>query len=178
MKKVYTYAMMALMMALTMTTFTSCDKDAMEARTLNGGWTGYIDTYYYDRWGVSGESFRTTMYFDRIDRYGGSGYEVDYDIRSPYSDYYYCPFDWEIYNGVIRIRYADSWNDVLIYNYHLDYDYFEGYMDDGVSANRIHFTLYYDDSFNWGRYWNMRSVTDSNGVKANGIFAKSKGIKE
>ena len=118
------------------------------------------------------------MYFDRIDRYGGSGYEVDYDTRSPYSDYYYCPFDWEIYNGVIRIRYADSWNDVLIYNYHLDYDYFEGYMDDGVSANRIHFTLYYDDSFNWGRYWNMRSVTDSNGVKANGIFAKSKGIKE
>ena len=173
MKKIYIYLTMAV---IAMMSFSSCeDSDTLRARTLEGTWTGYIDTYYYDRWGLSGNSYRTTMFFDRLDRYGGTGYEVDYDMNSPYRDYYYCPFEWDVYNGTIRIRYADSWNDVLIYDYHLDYDYFEGYMDDGVSSNRIHFTLYYDNSFNWDPYWGgMRSATSSNnsGVKASGKFAK------
>ena len=92
MKKLFTYLTMAL---VTVTMFTSCDKlwrdseDREEAYTLEGTWTGYIDTYIYDRYGLSGDSYRTTMYFERENSYGGWGYEVDYDMYSRYDDYYY-----------------------------------------------------------------------------------------
>lgn len=49
MKKVYTYAMMALMMALTMTTFTSCmTRDEAIAYDLSGEWEGYMGEDYYE----------------------------------------------------------------------------------------------------------------------------------
>ena len=74
MKKLYTFLAMAM---TTMMTFTSCDvdyEDRMEARTLEGTWTGYIDNYYYDRWGLTGNSYRTAFYFERENAYGGWGY--------------------------------------------------------------------------------------------------------
>ena len=98
MKKLFTY--LTVMMALAaMPLFTSCDvrfwediEDREEARTLEGTWSGYIDTYFYDRFGVSGDSYRTSMYFERENSYGGWGYEVDYNVNSRYDDYYYCEF--------------------------------------------------------------------------------------
>ena len=189
MKKMFTYMAMA---AMTMALFTSCDvhwdwedmEDRCEASMLDGTWTGQIDTYYYDRWGLTGDSYRTTMYFEQEDAYSGWGYEVDYDLRDRYSDYYYCEFEWEVYKGSIRIRYADSWNDVYIYDYRLNGNRFEGRMDDGSSKD-ILFRLNYDGAFSWG-YWNSRSDTRGDGVsdsisgegthdrvKASGVFAKS-----
>lgn len=154
MKKIYTYLTVALLAMTTTTLLTSCDdQDAMEARTLDGSWTGYIETYFQDRWGVTGNSYRTTMYFHQRDRYGGTGYEVDYNTQSRYSDYYYCEFDWEVYQGEIHIRYADTWDDVYIYDYRLTQSNFEGYMDDGTYRD-IYFNLYYDGSFNWNPYRN------------------------
>jgi hypothetical protein len=181
MKQMFTYMAMAMM---TMALFTSCDRefwedmeDRCEASTLDGTWTGYIDTYYYDRWGLTGDNFRTTMYFERENAYGGWGYEVDYDLNSRYSDYYYCEFRWDIYKGSIRIRYADSWNDVYINNYSLSSDYFKGRMDDGTTKD-IYFKLAYDGRFDWG-YWTRgctRSMTNdstaNNKVMASGKFAK------
>jgi hypothetical protein len=176
MKKLFTYLTMAL---VTVTMFTSCDElwrdseDREEAYTLEGTWTGYIDTYIYDRYGLSGDSYRTTMYFERENSYGGWGYEVDYDMYSRYSDYYYCEFKWEVYGGEIRIRYADSWNDVYIYDYSLSDYHFSGYMDDGTSRD-IHFSLSYDDRFDWS-YW-TRSFTrsaDHKNVQASGKFAEA-----
>ena len=182
MKLLYTYLTTALM---AMVTLTSCEpymdwEDRHEARTLDGTWTGYIDTYYYDRWGLTGDSYRTTMYFERESAYSGWGYEVDYDLNSRYSDYYYCEFEWDIYKGSIRIRYADSWNDVYINDYRLNSTRFEGYMDDGSSKDII-FRLNYDSSFDWG-YCNTRSMTRSassdstttasSKVIASGKFAK------
>ena len=151
MKKIYTYMMMVLM-ALPMLTLTSCDRDAQdryEARTLEGTWTGYIDTYYFDRWGKRGETFRTSIYFGRENPYGGWGYEIDYNISNRYVDYY-CEFRWEVYNGRIRIKYDDSWGYVYIYDHNISPDggFFEGYMDDGTSRD-IHFQLTYDNAFNW-----------------------------
>ena len=176
MKKLFTYLTMAL---VTVTMFTSCDElwrdseDREEAYTLEGTWTGYIDTYIYDRYGLSGDSYRTTMYFERENSYGGWGYEVDYDMYSRYDDYYYCEFKWEVYGGEIRIRYADSWNDVYIYDYSLSDYHFSGYMDDGTSRD-IHFSLSYDNRFDWG-YW-TRSFTrsaDHKNVQASGKFAEA-----
>ena len=181
MKKLFTF--LTMMMAVTTTTlFTSCDarfwvddEDRDEARTLEGTWSGYIDTYFYDRFGISGDTYRTTMYFERENGYGGWGYEVDYNIYSRYDDYYYCEFRWEVINGAIRIRYADSWNDVYIYDYVLDDYYFSGYMDDGCRDREVSFTLTYDSQFDWG-YWTRgftRGSSENNkGFKASGEFAK------
>ena len=182
MKKIYTFLLMAM---TAMTVLTSCeDRDADEARTLDGTWTGYIDTYYQDRWGLAGNSYRTTMYFRQHDRYGGIGYEVDYDLNSRYDDYYYCEFEWEVYNGEIVIHYADSWDNVYIYDYHLSSSRFEGYIDDGTTRD-IYFELYYDGSFDWGRYHNYyyaptRSATpsaDSTEVHGDGFHAAGKFAK-
>ena len=176
MKRIYTFFAMATM---AMTIFTSCERlneaeDRHEARTLDGTWTGYIDTYYTDRWGLTGDNYRTTMYFERDNAYGGWGYEVDYDVNSRYSDYYYCEFEWEVFNGTIRISYADSWNDVYIRDYCLDDYYFDGYMDDGTTKD-IRFRLTYDNRFDgspWHRTATRGAANDSK-VKASGIFANT-----
>ena len=177
MKQLYTYIAMTM---IAMTTLTSCEPfedwlDTKEARTLDGNWTGYVETYYYDRWGLTGDSYRTTMYFERESAYGGWGYEVDYDLNSCYSDYYYCEFRWEVYKGSIRISYADSYNDIFIRDYSLSDNYFEGYMDDGTTTDII-FKLNYDYRFDWS-FWRGNSFTraanDGTTVKASGKFAKA-----
>ncbi len=160
MKKIFTYTMMFITSMMMMTTFTSCDRngywdyensaDRSEAYTLEGTWTGYIDTYFRDRWGISGNTYRTTMQFNRTNAYGGTGYEIDYNLYDNYV-YYYCAFDWEVLNGVIRIKYDDSWGTVLIYDYALSGNTFRGYMDDGTTRG-ISFSFVYDGNFNWGRW--------------------------
>lgn len=176
MNKFYTSIAMTMIALLT---FTSCEpieilddmEDRHEARTLDGTWSGYIDTYYVDRWGLTGDSYRTTMYFERENAYGGWGYEVDYDLYSRYSDYYYCEFRWEVYGGTIRISYDDSWNDVYISNYSLTDNYFKGTMNDGTSTD-ILFNLAYDSRFDWS-YWqggHTRGGNDGTTVKASGKF--------
>lgn len=188
MKKMNTLLTMGLTAIMTLTMLTACgfefgvydddpyyrdDYDSAEARTLDGTWTGYIDAYYRDRFGLSGDSYRTTMYFERENHYGGWGYEVDYNMNSRYNDYYYCKFRWEVIDGNVRIQYADSWNDVWIYNYQLDSYYFSGQMDDGVGGSRIRFQLRYDGSFDWS-FWTRgytRSADGTGAFKASGAFA-------
>ena len=180
MKKIFTTLTMMMAVATT-TLFTSCDRfwedmeDREEARTLEGTWSGYIDTYFYDRFGVSGDSYRTSMYFERENSYGGWGYEVDYNVYTRYNDYYYCEFSWEVISGAIRIRYADSWNDVYIYDYVLDDYHFSGLMDDGCCDRRVNFSLTYDSRFEWD-YW-TRGITrgtseEGKAFRASGEFAK------
>ena len=89
MKKIFNYITVAIIALTTATVFTSCDEDEMEAWTLDGTWTGYVETYYRDRWGWEGSQYRTAMYFDKRNTYGGTGYEVDYNVNSRYDDYYY-----------------------------------------------------------------------------------------
>ena len=183
MKKIFTLITMAVL-ALT---FAACDNryyddyyrgsdyyDSEDAFVLEGTWTGYIETYLYDRFGMTGNDYRTTMYFERENAYGGWGYEVDYNLRSRYKDYYYCEFRWEVVGGDICVRYADSWNDVFISDYTLNSNYFNGYMDDGTSKDIV-FRLAYDSRFDWS-YWNTGYYTRSDDggkkVMASGKFAK------
>lgn len=139
----------------------SCDKDQWKAFLLEGTWTGYIEAYYQDRMGTSSESFRTALYFHQDGSYGGTGYEVDYDTRSPYSGYYYCEFTWTVRDGSIYINYADTWNTVRIYDYTLNLTSFRGYMDDGTQRD-IYFDLSPSSSFDWDVY--RRSWRDTRGV--------------
>lgn len=163
----------SLLFVLCSLLLTACDKDAMKAFVLEGTWTGYLETYYQDRWGISGQTFRTAMCFVQESAYSGMGYEVDYNLHSPYHDYYYCDFWWHIHDGVIYIDYADSWNTVRIYDYKLNLSTFRGYMDDGT-GREIYFELLPDSQFEWHRYQTWRSKGDAGaGYHASGVFEKS-----
>ena len=168
MKKIYT---LIVMMSVALVTLTSCNKDAEEANTLNGQWSGYVSTYYYDRWGLTGEDYRTTISFEQTDLYGGTGFEVDFDLNNPYGSYYYSPITWHVQNGVIRIYYTYDNYYVDIYKYVLNSNHFSGYMDDGTNRD-IQFSLTYDGSTDWSRYrhgsnWRRRAqasdVTEETG---------------
>ena len=156
MKKFYTYFSMVLMLSMATVTFTSCEtEDQYEADTLIAGdWQGYLGTYYYDRWGLGGNTYETVIHFTSSG-YGatsGRGYEVDYDTRSPFYDYAYCEFSWSIVNGVITLIYDDSmWYPVYITNYSLSSSYFSGYMNDGTNRD-IRFKLENVRFDNWDTY--------------------------
>ena len=181
MKQMFTYLAMA---TIAITMFTSCDRDWLdreEARTLDGTWTGYIDNYYYDRWGLSGDTYRTAMYFDRSNTYGGYGYEVDYDARDRYNSWF-CEFKWEVAHGCIHIMYYDKdYSDIYINDYQLDDYHFSGYMDDGYCDSETYFSLSYESYFDWG-YWTRGITRGTAGdgeyhSQASSIFAK-KNTKE
>lgn len=126
MKKVYTYAMMALMMALTMTTFTSCmTRDEAIAYDLSGEWEGYMGEDYYSYWGYegTGREYDTIIRFSRAghsySRGATSGYgeQVDYD---PYNrDSRYREFLWSVAGGRIRLTY-DTGQIIYIYDYEIN----------------------------------------------------------
>ncbi|MCR4958814.1 MAG: hypothetical protein K6B13_09495 [Prevotella sp.] len=158
MKKIYTYITMVLMLSMATVTFTSCEtEDQYEADTLvTGDWQGYLGTYYYDRWGLTGNTYETVIRFGS-NGYGatsGRGYEVDYDTRSRFNDYAYCEFSWSIVNGVITLIYDDSmWTPVYISDYSLSSKYFSGYMDDGTRRG-IQFRL---ENVRFGYWDNYRN---------------------
>jgi len=171
MKRHYTYMVMAVV-ALSATMLTACNRDAEEANTLNGQWTGYISTYYEDRWGLTGEDYRTTICFVQRDMYGGTGYEVDYDVRDPYGSYYYSPIRWSVNNGIINIYYSYDDYYVEISRYTLNSNAFSGYMYDGTRRD-IYFSLSYVGNVDWDRYrngpnWRRSAATDSDDVVVNG----------
>ena len=178
MKKLTTIFAMAFMAVMTMSLFVSCDEDDEIAYTLNGTWTGNLSAYYQDRWGLVGDHYRTTITFYN----DGTGEEVDYDVRSPYRDYSYCPFIWTVNNGTITLRYQDSnWAPVYIYDYSLNSNYFSGYMDDGTSRDIV-FRLSYDGSFNWNPFYGrgyakgnnvLTRTTSGKKAVAMGAFAKA-----
>lgn len=175
MKKMYTYLAMAMMAMMSLTSCTLDYEDRAEARTLEGTWTGVIDHYYYDRWGLSGDSYSTAFYFERENAYGGWGYEVDYDMRNP-ADYWYCEFSWEIVHGTICIQYYDrDYSEIRIYDYMLDDYRFSGDMDDGYADTRTHFSLTYNNHFNWNRWTRgiTRGATDDYHCQAGGKFLKT-----
>ena len=157
MKKTYSYLMMLLAMTAAMTVFTSCedDDDYIAQQLRDCDWQGYIDTYYSSRWSLSGSTYETVMHFESRGEYytSGRGCEVDYDTRSPYSDYAYCTFSWCIVEGNVILIYDDSkWNTTWIRDYRLTATNFYGYIDDG-SNRRIRFDLESTADYgDWGRY--------------------------
>ncbi|MCI6159987.1 MAG: hypothetical protein MR681_01450 [Prevotella sp.] len=175
-----------LMVAVLSFTFTSCYyqddiPDALSGDFYGKTWTGTIESYYSDRWGLYGDQYRTTLQFNAEGHSFGTGYEVDYDINNPYGNYYYCKFTWEVRNGIITLRYADTdFMPVYIYEYRLSQDYFEGYLDDGTNRE-IFFRLRAVNNFDWNPYWgyyySKASRSASPGklkFSSNGVFANGK----
>ena len=166
MRKIYTNTMMVLMLALTMMTFTSCDKDTMLAWDLDGLWSGtIIGDYYYDRYGLAGDIYDTEIYFYQNGDFsrGGTGYQVDRNRETRrYTRY---NFDWTVRDQRIYIYYnpgATIYHDVVIREYEI-YDvgrtsHFRGYLDDAYDGTQL-------GSFDLVKVSeNMRSVTAEEGA--------------
>ncbi len=156
--KKFTSILTMMLIAAMAFTFTSCE-DEYIADNLSGGtfygktWQGTIEQYYHDRWGLTGNHYRTVMQFNNEGYTSGTGYEVDYDLNDPYGSYYYSEFDWSVYNGTITIRYADTgYAPVYIYDYELSSSWFEGYFDDGTASD-TYFRLRSINDFDWDPYW-------------------------
>ena len=163
MKKINTYLVMALMVVLTMTTFSSCDKDTRLAMDLNGIWSGTIvGDYYVDRYsGVVREDVYDTeicFYQDGDFSKGGTGYQIDRNRDT--RQYTRFNFDWTVRNQRIYIRYNDGYEIVI-----RDYDIYD-------VGSTMHFSGIFDDaidgtptaSFNLVKVSNMRSVADEEGA--------------
>lgn len=163
--KKFTSIITMMMLAMMVFTFTSCEDEEI-AQGLAGSegriWEGTISKYYYDRWGVTGDHYRTTIEFvgDVWHWTRGKGYEVDYDMNDPRGSYWYSEFEWRVNNRVIELRYADTnYEPVYISDYYLTDNRFEGYMDDGTNSE-IKFSLYLVKDFNWD-YYNKYSYYDN-----------------
>ncbi|MDE6688920.1 MAG: hypothetical protein K2J86_03415 [Prevotella sp.] len=157
MKKIYTFTKMMLIALVAMTAFSSCEQDdSYDAETLcKGYWQGYLGVYYKNHWNVSGEEYATEMHFAHNGSYytSGRGYEVDYDLRNPYSNYAYCTFKWFIVDGEITLIYDDAiWDPVYIRRYTLHSSHFYGYISDGTTRD-IRFEFENVATSEWdGRY--------------------------
>lgn len=184
MKRIHALLTMVAIAMLSFT-FTSCDEDERISEDLSGfrgagkTWQGTIEHYYYDRWGLTGNTYRTTMFFSGDSYNSGTGYEVDYDIHDPYNNFAYSEFTWSVSWGTITLRYADTgWRPVHISDYTLDRGFFEGYIDDGYSDDEIYFSLKAIREFNWDPYWRSSSIwtraSDGETVRfaSKGVFAK------
>lgn len=137
---------------------TSGIEESVPEIVMGGGdrliWQGFINQYYQDRFGLSGEHYCTVIEFVGDYSHGtkGRGYEVDYDMNDPYGSFWYSEFEWSIDNRVITLSYADTgYEPVKIYDYWLNSNYFEGYMDDGTN-NHLWFKLRLIQDFDWDRY--------------------------
>ena len=161
MKKIYNFLMMFVVAATACTGLMSCDEDDqyIADQLRNRDWQGYIGTYYQDRWGLSGSDYATVMHFTSKDAWytSGRGEELDYDTRSPHSDYAYCTFKWFIVDGEITLIYDDSmWQPIYIIDYSLNGSRFRGYIYDGTNR-RIQFDLRNEGYEDWGYYNNSGS---------------------
>jgi hypothetical protein len=163
MKKIYTYAMMALMSVLTMTTFTGCmTEDEAIAYDLSGEWEGYMGEDYYSYWGYegTGREYDTAIRFYRkgysYSRGATSGYgeQVDYD---PYhNDSRYREFLWSVSGGRIRLSY-DTGQVVYIYDFNINNSRFTGYMECG-NYKEIYFNLYKTTVDRWNTYYDWSQM--------------------
>ncbi|MBR1546800.1 MAG: hypothetical protein IJ633_08435 [Prevotella sp.] len=161
MKRFYTYAMMALMSALAMTTFTSCDSDTQLAYDLDGVWSGVIvGDYYYDRYGLVEEVYDTEICFYQDGDFsrGGTGYQIDRNRNTRrYTEF---EFEWRVSNGRIHIYYDDGY-EIIIRDYEI-YDmgrttHFRGYFDDVWDGSSM-------ASFDLVKVAGLRSVADEEGA--------------
>ncbi len=151
MKKLTSFLTVALMTIVCLS-FTSCDKDADRAYTLDGVWKGNMYIWYGDY-----ESTYSIIEFDQesITANYGTGRWIDYYDTNYWSGHNYTPsrrFEWSVRNGNIYISFYDGSSNITIYNYTLSDNYFSGTMD-AANGNRVTFSLSkYGNAYNWNDY--------------------------
>ena len=150
MKKLFYNILTMAVIATAAVSFSSCE-DAEIAYTLEGTWRGnmYISTDYNGR---TYNTVYTEITFDR-DPYtiaSGTGYWVDYYNDSPWGSSVANHITWEVDNRTIYIRFREDGTRMIISDYHLNDDYFYGWLDDGGIP--VEFELRHTSSPNWNSY--------------------------
>nr|WP_296088049.1 hepatitis A virus cellular receptor 1 [uncultured Prevotella sp.] len=149
MKKFTSFLTVALM-ALMSLTFTSCDEDADIAYTLDGTWSGYMNTsvsYNNRKYYSSTADITFNAGYD-----SGDGYWLDTYSNAPW-DYVANRITWQVRNGMIYIYFRDTREDAVIRNYHLDDRYFYGEIEFNSTNAWIEFKFVKTSSPNWNRYY-------------------------
>lgn len=154
-KTLATYMMLALF-ALCMN---ACNEDDDIAMTLDGIWEGEVASEYFShRWGVQTEyqAVDIEFYTDPYRYAKGTGVEYDYQRNGRYIE---CYFNFEVYNGIIYIDYADG-SYVAIRNYRLSNNHFSGEFIDYDTGN-------YLANFNFVKVtdWRHNRYTRSGGIE-------------
>lgn len=164
MKKLTSYLAIMALAALSFT-FSSCEQDDNdEAMTLAGEWQGDMHVAMeYDN--TEYDAFNTVMRFDynQYSYASGTGYEIDYYNNSFWGrDYVAYSFYWSVKNGNIYIHYNEDNSDVVIYDYNLDYNYFEGTIKS--NNQNVYFQLTKTSSqYDWDTYdygWDYNNPYD------------------
>lgn len=138
MKKFYHLVLLAFM-AITATTFTSCDEDTQIALTLEGVWQGnmYVSASWNGR-DYYATSTEITFEGDDFHWSHGTGYWADYYSGAPW-DYVANHIQWRVVNRSIEVYFIEEGTTVYIEDYSLSDNYFSGYIQDG--DNDVEFRL-------------------------------------
>lgn len=156
-------------MTIVCLSFTSCDKDADRAYTLDGVWKGNMYIWYGEY-----ESSYSIIEFDQysITSNYGTGYWIDYYDGNYWNGYNYRPyrtFSWSVNNGTIYIRFNDGSSEVTIYDYSLSDNYFSGTMN-AANGNKVSFTLSkYGNAYKWNDYNYSESPASIDKVNSDSI---------
>lgn len=175
MKKKISMLMALVVVALMSMTFISCDDDDSDvAYTLAGTWEGNMQVYY-QYGGVTYEATYSQICFsqDPYSYSSGRGYWIDYYNRGGWgSDYIANHINWTVSNGNIYVHFIEEGTDIVITNYGLDDNYFDGeIVMDGVYTR---FSLTHTSSPNWSNFhygYDFNYYYGYGYAKPNGKFA-------
>lgn len=148
---------LALGLATTMCTFTSCDEDEMQGVALSGCWEGDFgmsyDYQYRGEWYTVDADYTDLEFIPYSDSYrAGYGYQVDFYRRGPWDKVYHS-FSWEIRSGTIYLDYCQSGENELntfLRDYEMTNNYLRGYF--GYSNTPFRLTKY-KDYYDWSPYY-------------------------
>lgn len=132
---------------------TACDgSDEYIADTLWGTWEGdmYVSSEYNGR--VYDATYSVIQFDRNKDSYAsGTGYWIDYYSNAPW-DYVANHITWEVYNGYIHVYFIEEGSNLDIYDYWLDYDYFNGYIYNGYGT-QVEFRLQKTGAPSWSNFY-------------------------
>lgn len=150
-------AMTLVVATLGSLTLQSCYEDDDIGRSLEGTWRGYMGVYslygnsrYTSEYSVvqfSANPFRATS---------GTGYWIDYYGDTPWGRNYIANhFRWNVVSSVIYIHLIEEGTELMISQYRLTEDYFEGIIREGnygFDDPGIRFSLVHVNSPNWDSF--------------------------
>lgn len=181
MKQISTLMAMMLVTLLSFT-FTSCDEDSDIAYTLEGTWRGnmYVSSTYNGR---TYDATYSEICFLR-DPYtysSGSGYWIDYYRNTGWGRNYVANhINWTVDNGTIAVYFVEEGTSVMIRDYRLSDNYFQGTIYHGTqmvdfSLTHVSSPNWNDFDYGWSYYGYSRAVTDSASVSERPVrFIRSK----
>lgn len=150
-------AMVLAVATLGSLTLQSCYDDDDIGRTLEGTWRGYMGIYsLYDNDRYQSEYSELQFSANPFRATSGTGYWIDYYGYTPWGRNYIANhFRWNVVNSVIYIHLIEEGTELMISQYRLTDDYFEGIIREGYYGfddPGVRFSLVHVNSPNWDSF--------------------------